>query len=90
MISVLSNVAPRQTHEICSRFFEGDIEGSLALQLKAIPLVEALFCEVNPIPVKKGVELMGLCGGTLRMPLTEMEEAHAARLEKEMKAFGVL
>lgn len=90
VISVLSNVAPRQTHEICSKFFEGDIEGSRALQLAAVPLVEALFCEVNPIPVKKGVELMGLCGGTLRMPLTEMEADHAARLEKEMKAFGVL
>lgn len=90
VISVLSNVAPRQTHEICSRFFEGDLEGSTALQLKAIPLVDALFSEVNPIPVKKGVELMGLCGGTLRMPLTEMEEEHAAKLKKEMEAFGVL
>ncbi|MBQ7840322.1 MAG: 4-hydroxy-tetrahydrodipicolinate synthase [Lachnospiraceae bacterium] len=90
VISVLSNVAPSQTHEICQRFFDGDVAGSCALQLKALPLVDALFCEVNPIPVKKGVELMGLCGGTLRMPLTEMEPEHAARLEKEMKAFGVL
>lgn len=90
VISVLSNVAPRQTHEICSRFFAGDVEGSCALQLAAVPLIEALFCEVNPIPVKKGVELMGLCGGTLRMPLTEMEAAHAARLEAEMKAFGII
>lgn len=90
VISVLSNIAPKQTHEICSRFFEGDVAGSAKLQLKAVPLVEALFCEVNPIPVKKAVELMGLCGGTLRMPLTEMEPEHAARLEKEMKAFGIL
>lgn len=90
VISVLSNVAPVQTHEICSRFFEGDVAGSCELQLKALPLVDALFCEVNPIPVKKAAELMGLCGGTLRMPLTEMEPEHAAKLEKELKAFGVL
>lgn len=90
VISVLSNIAPRQTHEICSRFFEGDVAGSSALQLKALPLIDALFSEVNPIPVKKAAELMGLCGGTLRMPLTEMEPEHAARLEKAMKEFGVL
>ena len=90
VISVLSNVAPRQTHEICSRYFEGDTIGSRELQLKAVPLVEALFSEVNPIPVKKAAQLMGLCGGTLRMPLTEMEPAHAEKLAKEMKAFGIL
>ena len=90
VISVLSNVAPRQTHEICSRYFEGDTIGSTELQLKAVPLVEALFSEVNPIPVKKAAQLMGLCGGTLRMPLTEMEPAHAEKLAKEMKAFGIL
>lgn len=90
VISVLSNIAPRQTHEICSRFFEGDVAGSCALQLKALPLIDALFCEVNPIPVKKAAQLMGLCGGTLRMPLTEMEPEHAARLEQAMKEFGVL
>ena len=85
VISVLSNVAPRQTHEICSRYFEGDTAGSMELQLKAVPLVEALFSEVNPIPVKKAVQLMGLCGGTLRMPMTEMEPAHAEKLAEEMK-----
>lgn len=90
VISVLSNVAPQQTHEICSRFFEGDVAGSCELQLKALPLVDALFCEVNPIPVKKAMELKGFCSGTLRMPLTEMEPEHAARLEKELKAFGAL
>lgn len=90
VISVLSNIAPAQTHEICSRFFEGDVAGSCELQLKALPLVDALFCEVNPIPVKKATELMGICGGTLRMPLTEMEPEHAERLEKAMKEFGVL
>lgn len=90
VISVLSNIAPVQTHEICSRFFEGDVAGSCELQLKALPLVDALFCEVNPIPVKKAAQLKGLCGGTLRMPLTEMEPEHAAKLEKAMKEFGVL
>lgn len=90
VISVLSNIAPVQTHEICSRFFEGDVAGSCELQLKALPLVDALFSEVNPIPVKKAAELKGLCGGTLRMPLTEMEPEHAAKLEKAMKEFGVL
>ncbi len=90
VISVLSNVAPRQTHEICSRYFEGDTAGSMEPQLKAVPLVEALFSEVNPIPVKKAVQLMGLCGGTLRMPMTEMEPAHAEKLAEEMKAFGIL
>ncbi len=90
VISVLSNIAPKETHEICSRFFEGDAAGSCELQLKALPLVDALFCEVNPIPVKKAAELMGICGSTLRMPLTEMEPEHAAVLEREMKAFGLI
>lgn len=90
VISVLSNIAPKQTHEICSAFFEGDAAASCQKQLAAIPLVDALFSEVNPIPVKKALERMGMCGGTLRMPLTEMEPAHAAVLEKEMKAYGLL
>lgn len=90
VISVLSNVAPKETHDICAKFFEGDVAGSRDIQLKALPLINALFCEVNPIPVKKGMELMGMMGGTLRRPLTEMEEANAVRLEKEMKAFGIL
>ena len=90
VISVLSNVAPQETHQICSFYFEGKVKESCELQLKAVPLVEALFCEVNPIPVKKAMQLKGMCTGTLRMPLTEMEEADAARLEREMKKFGVL
>ena len=88
VISVLSNVAPKQTHDICKLYFDGKVEESAALQLKAIPLVDALFCEVNPIPVKKGVELMGFAAGPLRMPLTEIEPAHEELLKKEMKAFG--
>ena len=90
VISVLSNVAPRQTHEICQKFFDGDIEGSRKIQLDAMELCHALFCEVNPIPVKKALNLMGMEAGALRMPLTEMEPANADRLKKAMKEFGIL
>lgn len=90
VISVLSNVAPTETHDICAKYFAGDVEGSRDLQLKAIALIEALFCEVNPIPVKKALHLMGMMGGTLRRPLTVMEDANAAKLEKAMKEFGIL
>ena len=89
VISVLSNVAPRETHEICAKFFAGDIAGSRELQLKAMPLINALFSEVNPIPVKKAVSLMGMEAGGLRMPLTEMEEANAQKLAQAMRAFGI-
>ncbi len=89
-ISVLSNVAPKQTHEICQKYFDGDVQGSCKMQLEAIELYNALFCEVNPIPVKKGVELMGLCNGYLRMPLTEMEEKNVERLKKAMQNYGIL
>ena len=85
VISVLSNVAPKETHDICAKFFAGDVKGACELQLKAIPLIEQLFCEVNPIPVKKAVNLMGMeCGG-LRMPLTEHEKS----LAQAMKDFGI-
>ncbi len=90
VISVLSNVAPQQTHDICAKFFEGDVEASRKLQLEYLSLINTLFIEVNPIPVKKALELMGMMGGTLRRPLTEMEEDNAAKLEKEMKAAGLL
>ncbi len=90
VISVLANVAPRQTHEICQKFFDGDWAGSCKAQLDAMELCEALFCEVNPIPVKKALEMMGLINGALRMPLSRMEPAHAERLEKAMKAYGLL
>ena len=90
VISVLSNVAPAQTHEMCERFFRGDVEGSREIQLKALPLIHALFSEVNPIPVKKALNLMGKEVGPLRRPLTEMEEPHAAVLEAAMKEFGIL
>ena len=89
VISVLANIAPKYTHEMCAKYFEGDVTGSCKMQLDAIPLIEKLFCEVNPIPVKKALNLMGMEAGPLRMPLTEMTEANAAKLAEEMKAFGL-
>lgn len=89
VISVLSNVLPRETHEICAKFLAGDTKGSLELQLKYLDLINTLFCEVNPIPVKKATELMGLCNGKVRRPLTEMEPANAEKLANLMKAAGV-
>lgn len=89
VISVLSNVAPQETHDICARFFEGDVAGSAALQLKAIPLIEQLFCEVNPIPVKKAMALMGKDCGPLRMPLTELTPEHEKALAQAMQDFGI-
>lgn len=90
VISVLSNVAPRETHDICAKFFAGDLKGSLDLQLKAIPLIEQLFCEVNPIPVKKAMQLLGWEVGPLRMPLTELTKEHEENLAQAMKNFGIL
>ena len=90
VISVMSNVAPEQTHDICEKFFANDVAGSCQLQLDAIPLVDALFCEVNPIPVKAAMNMQGLAAGPLRRPLTELEEAHAPALQRAMAEFGVL
>lgn len=90
VISVLSNIAPKQTHDICQAYFDGDVAKSAKLQIAAIPLVDALFCEVNPIPVKKAVELQGRDTGVVRRPLTEMEPQNAERLQKEMNKYGVL
>ncbi len=89
VISVLSNIAPGQTHNMVMKFLQGDVTGSREIQLKLLPLINALFCEVNPIPVKKAVNLMGFGVGELRMPLTEIEPANAERLLKEMKAVGI-
>lgn len=90
VISVLSNIAPQQTHDICAKFFEGKAAESAQMQMDAIELINSLFCEVNPIPVKKALNLMGREAGVLRRPLTEMEDANAARLEKAMKEYGLL
>ncbi len=89
VISVLSNVAPRQTHDICQFFFDGDVKRSLELQLKAVPLITQLFCEVNPIPVKTAMNLMGKEVGPLRLPLTEMEAANQKNLAAAMKEYGI-
>ena len=89
MISVLSNVAPKETHDMVMKFLEGDIKGAAEIQLKAIPLIHALFSEVNPIPVKAALNLMGKEVGSLRMPLTEMDDANKAVLAQAMKDFGI-
>ncbi len=90
VISVLSNVAPRETHEMCQLYFDGKVAESAKEQLRAIPLCDALFCEVNPIPVKAGLNMMGLGAGPLRLPLTEMEDAHKEVLRQAMKDYGIL
>ena len=89
VISVLSNVAPRKTHDMVQKFLDGDVAGSREIQLRALPLIDALFCEVNPIPVKAALNLMGKEVGPLRLPLTEMEPQNQERLAKAMKDFGI-
>ena len=88
VISVLSHAAPKETHDICAKWFAGDVKGATELQLRAIPLIDALFCDVNPIPVKAAVNMMGFAAGPMRRPLTTMEPANQERLKKEMQAFG--
>lgn len=90
VISVWSNVAPAKVHNMCQSFFDGDISAAMMLQREAQPLISALFKEVNPIPVKKALDLMGKEAGPLRSPLTEMTEENAAILEKAMRAYGIL
>ena len=85
VISVLSNIVPRETHDMVAKYLEGDVNASRDLQLKYIPLINALFCEVNPIPVKAALNLMGYKVGLLRKPLTEMEPANVERLQTELK-----
>ena len=89
VISVLSNVAPKETHNMVIDYLNGDVDKARQMQLKAIPLIDALFSEVNPIPVKKALNLMGWEAGPLRAPLTEMEASHAEVLKKTMKDFGI-
>lgn len=89
VISVLSNIAPKETHDMVALYLEGKVKESCEIQLKAIPLVDALFCEVNPIPVKTALNLMGMDAGALRGPLCEMEEANKEKLIKAMKDFGI-
>ncbi len=90
VISVLSNILPARTNEICTRFFEGDVKGSLDMQLHYLPLISALFSEVNPIPAKAAMAAMGFCENSLRLPLTPMSEAKAAKLYSLMKSEGLI
>ena len=90
VISVIANIAPRQTHDMVMSYLEGDLEKARQMQLKSLPLVDALFSEVNPIPVKKALYLMGMQVGSLRSPLCEMGEENAKKLEQAMKDFGLL
>ena len=90
VISVLSNPAPKKTVEICDRFFAGDVKGAAALQCEMLPLINALFSEVNPIPVKAAMAAMGFCENYLRLPLVPMEEAHWLKLEAIMKEQGLI
>lgn len=89
VISVWSNIAPKDVHDMCAAFDAGDVKKAMELQLKAQPLIDALFSEVNPIPVKKALSLMGKEAGPLRSPLTEMTEANAAKLLAAMKEYGL-
>lgn len=89
VISVWSNIAPAQVHNLCESYFNGDIETAQKLQREAIPLVDALFSEVNPIPVKKALNLMGMEVGPLRSPMCEMSEGNAKKLAEVMKAYGL-
>jgi 4-hydroxy-tetrahydrodipicolinate synthase len=90
VISVLSNVAPRQAHDIVASYLAGDVEKSCRMQLEAIELIDALFVEVNPIPVKHALNLMGKNVGPLRMPLSPMEEKNLEVLKRAMKNYGLL
>lgn len=90
VISVLANVAPRKTHNMIASFLNGDIKKARKIQLDAIELINALFCEVNPIPVKAALNMMGLNVGGYREPLVEMEQSNYSRLERAMKNYGLI
>ena len=90
VISVLSNVAPMETHDMVMKFLDGDVKGSLDIQLKYMDVIHNLFSEVNPIPAKRAVSEMGYCRNIVRRPLTEMEEDHAQVLIQSMKEAGIL
>ncbi len=89
VISVLSNVLPEETHKICADFFDGKIKESCAEQLRLLPLINSLFCEVNPIPVKAAMNLLGFCSEEIRLPLCEISDSNKERLIRDMKAAGV-
>lgn len=90
VISVLSHVAPRQTHEMCRAMLDGDVKTAARMQLEALDVINNLFTEVNPIPVKAALNMQGKDVGGLRLPLTYMEEEHQKALEKSMREYGIL
>ena len=90
VISVLSNVAPQETHDICQAFFDGDVKKAAQLQIEYADLIDALFCEVNPIPVKVAMRKLGYAAGPLRMPLSEMEPQHEKQLEDALRNHGLI
>lgn len=90
VVSVLANVAPEQTHDICEKFFAGDVAGAAKMQYEAMELIDALFCDVNPIPVKEAMNLMGYGVGPLRLPLCEMQPAAKEKLAAALKNYGLL
>lgn len=90
VISVIANIAPQQTHDMCASYMAGDREKALELQMKSLPLVDALFSEVNPIPVKRALNLLGMEVGSLRAPLCEMSDANVAVLKQAMVEYGLL
>ena len=90
MISVFSNVAPKAAHDICAHFFAGNTAESLRLQLENLPLIDALFCDVNPIPVKEALCMMGFDVGEGRLPLIPLSAEHKALLKAEMQKAGIL
>ena len=90
VISVLSNIAPEDVHNMCEKFSEGKVKEAMDMQLKAVPITDALFSEVNPIPIKKAMSYMGMCEDVYRAPLCTMDETKAEALKEEMKAYGLL
>ncbi|MCR5272335.1 MAG: 4-hydroxy-tetrahydrodipicolinate synthase [Lachnospiraceae bacterium] len=90
VISVWSNIAPTDVHNLCQSFFDGDLERARQIQMKGLPLIDALFSEVNPIPVKTAMNMMGMEVGPLRLPLSAMGEAAKAKLREEMVTYGLL
>ena len=90
VISVLSNLMPKETHDICSLWFEGKVKESAALQLRLLDLINTLFCEVNPIPAKTAMAMLGYCTDDLRLPLCEMEDANKAKLRAVLQKHGLL
>lgn len=90
VISVLSNVAPAETHEMCRKWFDGDVQGSIEMQLKYLELANAMFCDVNPIPVKEAMNMLGWNAGPCRMPLYPMDDANNKKVADTLRKYGLI